>query len=124
MSGLSAPDSEIDASDSESGVDFIEPVSTPVQAEITKQQLLRPPVVNRTRPMEGYHTEVPRRLRWGHDVRTEVGKIHRKSECVMTVVPTLGAASQADYEVVQPRPPGYGYTDTDTCLEDFHRSRS
>ena len=125
------------ASDSESGVDFIEPVSTPVQAEITKQQLLRPPVVNQTRPMEGYHTEVPRRLRRGRDVRTadnlwavdprletEVGKIHRKSECVMTVVPTLGAASQADYEVVQPRPPGYGYMDTDTCLEDFHRSRS
>ena len=51
---LSAPDS----SDSESGVDFIEPVSAPVQAEITKQQLLRPPVVNQTRPMEGYHTGV------------------------------------------------------------------
>ena len=38
---LSAPDSEIEASDSESGVDCIEPVSSPVQAEITKQQLLR-----------------------------------------------------------------------------------
>ena len=94
-------------------------------AEITKQQLLRPPVVNQTRPMEGYHTEVPRRLRRGRDVRTaddplavdarqisEVWKIHRKSECVMTVVPTLAAASQADYEVVQPRPPGYRYTDS------------
>ena len=31
-----------------------------------------------------------RRLAW---------KIHRKSECVMTVVPTLAAASQADYKV-------------------------
>ena len=47
-------------------------------------------------------------------------KIHRKSECVMTVVPTLAAASQ-DYEVVQPRPPDYGYTDSlplgSGCLE-------
>ena len=49
---LSAPDSEIETSDSESGVDFIEPVST------------------QTRPMEGCHTEVPRRLRRGRDVRT------------------------------------------------------
>ena len=124
---LSAPDSEIETSDSESGVDFIEPVSTPVQAEITNQQLLRPPVVDQTRPMEGCHTEVPRRLRRGRDVRTADDpvavdarqistasetvvswKIHRKSECVMTVVPTLAAASQADYEVVQPRPPDYG----------------
>ena len=67
---LSAPDSEIETSDSESGVDFIEPVSAPVQAEIMKQQLLRPPVVDQTRPMEGYHTEVPRRLHRGRDVRT------------------------------------------------------
>ena len=118
---LSASDSEIEASDSESGVDCIEPVSTPVQAEITKQQLLHPPVINQTRPMEGYHTVVPRRLRGdmddplGVDARqisaaseTEAWKIHRKSECVMTVVPTLAAVSQADYEVVQPRPPGSG----------------
>ena len=68
---LSALDSEIETSDSESGVDFIEPVSTPVQAEITKQQLLRPPVVDQMRPMESYHTEGPRRLRRGRDVRTE-----------------------------------------------------
>ena len=122
---LSAPDSEIETSDSECGVDFIEPVSTPVQAEITNKQLLRPPVVDQTRPMEGYHTEVPRRFRRGRDVwtaddpvavdarqistasETVAWKIHKKSECVMTVVPTLAAASQADYEVVQPRPPGY-----------------
>ena len=126
---LSAPDSEIEASDSENGVNCIKPVSTPVQAEITKQQLLRPPVVNQTRPREGYHTVVPRRLRRGRDVRTAddpsavdarqisaasetvAWEIHRKSECVMTVVPTSAAGSQADYEVVQPRPPGYGYTD-------------
>ena len=54
---------------------------------------------------------------------TVAWKIHRKSECVMTVVPTLAAASQADYEVVQPRPPGYGYTDSlplgSGCLESL-----
>ena len=93
-----------------------------------KQQLLCPPVVNQTRPREGYHTVVPRRLRRGRDVRTaddssavdarqisaasETWEIHRKSECVMTVVPTSAAGSQADYEVVQPRPPGYGYMDS------------
>ena len=67
---LSTPDSEIEISDSESGVDFIEPVSTPLQAKITNQQLLRPLVVDQTRPMEGCHTEVPRRLRRGRDVWT------------------------------------------------------
>ena len=45
-------------SDGESGVDFIEPVSTPLQAEITNQQLLRHPVVDQTRPMEGCHTAI------------------------------------------------------------------
>ena len=39
-------------------------------------------------------------------------KIHRKSECVTTVGPKLAAAPQATYEVVQPRPPDYGYTDS------------
>ena len=101
-----------------------------MQAEITKQQLLHPPVVNQTRPREGYHTVVPRRLRRGRDVRTAddpsavdarqisaasetvAWEKHRKSECVMTVVPTSAAGSQADYGVVQPRPPGCGYTDS------------
>ena len=80
--------------------------------------------------MEGYHTVVPRRLRRGRDVRTAndplavdtrqtsaaseivTWEIHRKSECVMTVAPTSAGVAQADYEVVQPRPPGYGYTDS------------
>ena len=80
--------------------------------------------------MEGYHTVVPRRLRRGRDVRTAddpwavdarqisatsetvAWEIYRKSECVMTVAPTSAVVSQADYEVVQPRPPGYGYTDS------------
>ena len=39
-------------------------------------------------------------------------KIHRKSECVTTVVPKLAAAPQAAYEVVQPRPRDYGYMDS------------
>ena len=83
------------------------------------------------RPMENCHTAVPRRLRRGRDVRTaddavavdtrQVSaasdtvvsrKIHRKSECVTTVVPKLAAAPQAAYEVVQPRPRDYGYTDS------------
>ena len=118
---LSAPDSEIEASDSEGRVDCIEPVSTPVQAEITKQQLLHPPVVNQTRPMEGYHTVGPRWLRRRRDVRTAddplavetvAWEIHRKSQCVMTVAPTSAAVAQADCGVVQSRPPGYGYTDS------------
>ena len=65
-------------------------------------------MVDQTRPMEGCHTEVPRRLRRGRDVRTADDpvavdarqistasetvvswKIHRKSECVTTVVPKL-----------------------------------
>ena len=108
---LSAPESEIDTSDSESGVDFIDSDSTPLQTESTAQQLLCPPVVVQTRPMEGCHTAVPRRLRRGCDVRTaddavavdarQVSAasdtvvswtIHRKSECVTTVVPKLAAA--------------------------------
>ena len=68
---LSAPESEIETSDSESGVDFIEPDSSPLQTETTTQQLLRPPVVVQTRPMEGCHTAVPRRLRRGRDVRMQ-----------------------------------------------------
>ena len=36
---LSAPESEIETSDSESGVDFIEPDSTPLQTETMAQQL-------------------------------------------------------------------------------------
>ena len=60
---LSAPESEIETSDSESGVNFIEPNSTRLQTETTTQQLLRPPVVVQTRPMEGCHTAVSQRLR-------------------------------------------------------------
>ena len=62
---LSAPESEIETSDSE-----VEPDSTPLQMETTTQQLLCAPVVVQTRPMEGCHTAVPLRLRRGRDVRT------------------------------------------------------
>ena len=101
---LNALESEIETSDSESGVDFIEPDSTSLQKETTTQQLLCPPVVAQTRPMEGCHAAVPRRLRRGRDVQTMDDavpvdarqvhaasdgvvsqKIHRKSECVMTL---------------------------------------
>ena len=123
---LSAPESEIETSDSES---VIEPDSTPLQTEMTTQQLLRPPVVVQTRPMEGCHTAVPRRLRQGRDVRTaddavavdarQVSaasdtvvsrKIHGKSECVTTVGPKLGLSWQRLLR--PPRPPDYGYTDS------------
>ena len=124
---LTAPESEIEVSDSESDVKYIEPDSTPLQTETMAQQLLCPPVVAQTRPMEGYSPALPRQLRRGRDVLTEDGavavdtrqvsvasdtvvsrKIHRKSECVPTVVPKLAAAPQAASEVVQPRPRDYG----------------
>ena len=57
---LTAPESEIEMSDSESEVEYIEPDSTPVQTETTAQQLRCPPVVAQTRPMEGCHTALPR----------------------------------------------------------------
>ena len=87
-------------------------------------------MVAQTRPKEGCHAAMPRRLRRGRDVRTEdntaaadarqdsaasctVGsqKIHRKSECITTVAPGLGAAPQAAHGIVQPRRPDYSYTD-------------
>ena len=131
---LTAPELEIEKSGSESVVEFLEPDSTPLQMETTAQQLLCPPVVVQTRPMEGCHTTVPRGLRRGRDacdVRTadyavavdtrQVPaasdtvvslKIHRKSECVPTVAPRLAAAPHAASEVVQPRHRDYGYTDS------------
>ena len=125
---LTAPESEIEMSDSESEVEYIEPDSTPVQTETTAQQLLCPPVVAQTRPIEGCHTAWPRQLCRGRDVLMEDGavavdtrqasaasdsrEIHRKSECGPTVVPMLAAAPQTASEVVQPKPRDYGYTDS------------
>ena len=118
-------------SDSESEVEYIEPDSTHLQTEMTVQQFLCPPVVAQTRPMEGCNPVLPRRLRRGRDVPTEDSalaagtrqvsatsdtvvswEIHRKSECVPTVVPTLATAPQTASEVAQPRPRDYGCTDS------------
>ena len=82
----------------------------------------------------------PRRLRQGRDVLMEDGamavdtrqvsaasdtvvsrEMHRKSECIPTVVPKLAAAHQAASEVVQPRPRDSGCIDllppVGECLE-------
>ena len=74
-SDIAAPESEIEMSDSESEVEYIEPDSTPIQTETTAQQLLCPPVVAQTRPMEGCHTAVPRQLCRGRDVLMEDGAV-------------------------------------------------
>ena len=70
---LTAPESDMETSDSESEVEYIEPDSTPVQTETTAQQLLCPPVVAQTRPMEG--TALPRQLCRGRDVLMEDGAV-------------------------------------------------
>ena len=64
---LPAPESEVDVSDSESEVDYIEPGSAPVQITAPAVELLCPPVVTQTRPMEGCDPASPRRLRRGRD---------------------------------------------------------
>ena len=38
-------------------------------------------------------------------------KMHRKSECITTVAPGLGAAPQAAHGIVQVKRPDYSYTD-------------
>ena len=119
---LTAPESEIEMSDSQSEVEYIEPDSIPVQTETTAQQLLCPPVVAQTRHMEGCHTALLRQLCRGRDVLMEDGavavdtrqastasEIHRKSECGPAIVPTLAAAPQNGSEVVQPKPRDYCY---------------
>ena len=127
---LPAPESEIEESDSESEVEDIEPDSTQLQTNTRTQQLLCPPVVAQTRPMEGCNPALPRRLRRGRDVLMEDGAgavdtervsaasdavvsqdTHMTSVRVPTVVPKLAAAPQAASEVVQPRPPDSGCTD-------------
>ena len=120
---LPAPESEMEVSYSESEVEYIEPDSTPLQMSTMAKQLLCPPVVAQTRPLEGCNPASPRRLRRGRDVLTENGvvavdtrqvstasdtvvsrEIHSKSECIPTVVPKLAAAPQVTSEVVQRRP--------------------
>ena len=123
---LPAPESEVDVSDSESEVDYVEPDSAPLQITTTAMELLCPPVVTQTRPMEGCDPASPRRLRRGRDFLTEDGTvtvdtrqvpaasdtvvvsgIHIMSECIPTVTPKLAVAPQAASEVDQTRPRGY-----------------
>ena len=126
VGNLPAPESEVDVSDSESEVDYIESDSAPLQITTTAVELLCPPVVTQTRPMEGCDPASPRRLRRGRDVLTEDGTvavdtrqvsaasdtvvvsgIHMMSECFPTVMPKLPATPQAASEVDQTRPRGY-----------------
>ena len=68
---LPAPESEVDVSDSE--VDYVESDSAPLQITTTAVELLCPPVVAQTRPMEGCDPASPRRLRRERDILTEDG---------------------------------------------------
>ena len=67
--------SEMGVSDRESEVEYIEPDSTPLQMKTMAKQLLCPPVVAQTRPMEGCNPASPRQLRRGRDVLTEDGAV-------------------------------------------------
>ena len=110
---IPTPDSEIEVSDSENEVEYIEPDSISLQTEMTARQLLCPPVVAQTRPMEGSDPALPLRLRRRQDVLTEDGAVtmdtervsaasdaivsretRKISEGVPTVVPKLAAAPQ------------------------------
>ena len=75
--------------DSESEVEYIEPDSTPLQTETRAQQLLCPPVVAQTRPMEGCAPALHRRLRRGRDVLTEDGAVAVDTEQVSTASDTV-----------------------------------
>ena len=72
---LPAPESQVDVSDSENEVDYVEPDSAPMQITTTAVELLYPPVVTWTRPKEGCDPASPRRLRRGRDVLTEDGTV-------------------------------------------------
>ena len=104
----------VDISNNKSKVDYIEPDSAPWQITTMAMELLCPPVVTQTRPMEGCDQASPHQLRRGRDVLTEDGTvavdtrqvsassdtvvvsgIHMMSECIPTVTPKLAAAPQA-----------------------------
>ena len=71
VGNLPAPESEVDVSNIESEVDYIELDSAPLQITTTAVELLCPPGVTQTRFMEGCDPASPRRLRRGRDVLTE-----------------------------------------------------
>ena len=77
-----APESEIEVSDSESEVEYIEPDLIPLQTERMARQLLCPSVVAQTRPMEGCDPALPRQLRRGRNVLTEDGAVAVDTEWV------------------------------------------
>ena len=138
---MSGPETYLKCRDSESEVEYIEPDSIPLQTEMMARQLLCPPMVAQTRPIEGCDPALPRRLRRGRDVLTEDGAVavdtdwvsaasdavvsretHKNSECVPTVVPKLATAPQAASEVTQPRPPESGCTDLLPPVDDCRES--
>ena len=86
---LLAPESEMEVSDRESEVEYIEPDSTPLQMKTTAKQLLCPPVVAQTRPMEGCNPASPRRLRRGRDVLTEDGAVAVDTRQVSAALDTV-----------------------------------
>ena len=87
--------------------------------EVMARQLLCPPVVAQTRPMEGCDPALPQDgavavdTEWVSAASDAVvsRETHKNSECVPTVVPKLAATPQAASEVVQPRPPDSVCTD-------------
>ena len=135
---LPAPESEIEVSDSESEVEYIEPDLIPLQTEMTARQLLCPLVVAQTRPMEGCDPALPRRLRRGRDVLTEDGAVavdtkrasaasdavvsretRKFSEGVTDSCVQVGCGAS---EVTQPRPPESGCTDLLPPVDDCRES--
>ena len=117
-------ESQVDLSDSESGVNDVAPDTDPALMT-TAVESLCPPVVAQTRPKEGCDPASPRRLRQGRYVLMEdsmvvvdtrrisiaqdpdvVCGIHVMPDCVPAVMPMLAAAPQDASEVAQTRPRG------------------
>ena len=108
---ISAPESQVDLSDSESDVDDVAPDTVPVRMTTTAVESLCLPVVAQMRPNEGCDPASPRQLRQGRDVlmedsmvaldtrRTSIAQdpdvasgIHVVPDCVPVVMPILAAA--------------------------------
>ena len=123
---LGTPESEIDTSDSDDGVDFIDSDSPPFQRSqrISSCYALRWSLRRDLR--RAVRQRCPGDCIGDVDVRTADNIVaadarqvsaasdmvaSRKSEGVTTVAPGLAAAPQAAYVIVQPRRPDYSYTD-------------
>ena len=122
---ISAPESQVDLSDSESDVDDVALDMVPVRMTTAAVESLCPPLVAQPRPKEGCDPASPRRLRRGRDVLMEdsmvaldtrrisiaqdpdvVSGIHVMPDCVPAVMPILAAVPYAASEVAQTRPRG------------------